>query len=529
VRSLPRLSLELKSLSTISKLGCSISSLLLPSPAASKVSEILPWSEDFENYLRDESKLTGTSAKGISFPKTIDELSGVVAMANSTHKKLTISASRTGLTGGAVPDPQSIVLSTERLKGIVLNSDKKELSVLSGTTLQEIDDFIADLLPDYYFPVDPTERSASIGGAIALNAGGARSFHYGSIRSWVSGLTVILSTGEILSLRRGEVRANSGEFSIELGCESKTFKAARIPKPETKNTLGYSFEPELDLIDLFIGSEGTLGVIAEANLKLEQVPKVHLSHYQGFSSEAVALAAVKEIRERLKNYTLSIEFIDSRSLKRVAETPKPQFAKFLSLSPNSALFIEAGLGDDDQVLEFSEILFEILMTLGEDPSVSVSGTDSRTLLEIKSFRHAVPERMNSIIAERRKEFPALHKLSTDMAVTDQDLHWVYNLYEERLSKEGFDFCIFGHAGNNHFHVNILPRSPEELIRAKEAYRLLAKEIVARGGAVAAEHGIGRLKQPFLKEQYSPEILATFKALKALLDPKQILNPGVLID
>ena len=113
----------------------------------------------------------------------------------------------------------------------------------------------------------------------------------------------------------------------------------------------------------------------------------------------------------------------------------------------------------------------------------------------------MPERINATIARRREQHPTLHKIATDMAVEDQDLRWVYDLYTTRLTAAGLDHAIFGHAGNNHFHVNILPRDDAELQRAKAIYAEFAAAIVARGGCVSAEHGIGRIKKHFLPVQY----------------------------
>ena len=138
---------------------------------------------------------------------------------------------------------------------------------------------------------------------------------------------------------------------------------------------------------------------------------------------------------------------------------------------------------------------------GGDEAAGLAGIDDQALRDIRAFRHAVPERINATIARRREQHPALHKLATDMAVEDQDLRWVYDLYEARLTAAGLDHAIFGHAGNNHFHVNILPRDDAELQRAKAIYAEFAAAIVARGGCVSAEHGIGRIKKHFLPVQY----------------------------
>jgi len=166
---------------------------------------------------------------------------------------------------------------------------------------------------------------------------------------------------------------------------------------------------------------------------------------------------------------------------------------------------------------------------GGDEAAGLAGMDDQTLNDIRVFRHAVPERINATIAQRRQAQPTLHKIATDMAVQDPDLRWVYDLYSTRLTAAGLDHAIFGHAGNNHFHVNILPRNGEELTRAKAIYAEFAQAIVARGGCVSAEHGIGRIKKHFLPVQYGAATLEAMRTAKRWLDPGWRLNPGVLID
>lgn len=490
------------------------------------------WSDDFAPYLHDESKMSGHSAKSLASPKNIAELSALLSYLNGKGQRVRISAARTGLTGGAVPEADEVVISLEKLRASIstpkVNAQGEyEVTALAGMSLREVADSIRENLPGYFFPVDPTEQSASIGGAASLNAGGARSLHFGSMQNWIAGIRVILSNGEELNLRRGQYAADNYKFILRSLEGERTLTAGAIPKPETKNTLGYFFDKSVDAVDLFIGSEGTLGVIAEVTLRLTELPKISLSHFQAFQSTEAALTAVEKIRKL--NGTLAVEFIDHRSIKKLQEVNRADLFRFLDLTreAGAALFIEAGLSSDDEVLAYSESLFEILSELDEDPELSISGTNLKTLADIKSFRHAVPERMNAIIASKRAEIPGIHKLATDMAVKDADLHWVYNLYESELSKRGFEFCIFGHAGSNHFHVNILPRSLEELKLAKAAYLELAKAVAERGGAVAAEHGIGKLKREFLRAQYSEEVLANFRKLKEFFDPKGILNSGVL--
>ena len=502
-------------------------------PSESSTAAISPLLGDLAQYLRDESKLSAESARGVFLPKSLAELQSVLSALAKSGSKITVSAARTGLTGGSVPDADSFVLSLERLKGIELTPSPDTVKVLAGTTWSELTEFLGEHLPEYFFPVDPTEQSASIGGAVVLNAGGARSLRFGSVRNWVTALKVFLADGSEIQCNRGEIVAKNGSFAITDSYGTRRLEVTPIKKPSTKNTIGYFLSEESDLLDLFVGSEGSLGIIGEITLKLEKKPGVLLSHLQVFRSDISALKAVEFLRTNFSPF--SLELIDSRSIAKVAERPKAAAERFLKLheglpssEDSAALFLELPLKDEEELILFSESFFTFLVDLDEDPERAISGTDDRTLADIKKLRHLVPERMNEIIAERRATYPGLHKIAMDMAVEDRDLFWVYNLYQQELNLRGFEYAIFGHAGNNHFHVNILPRNLEELSEAKAAYFVLAQQIVKRGGAVAAEHGIGRLKREFLKAQYSAEELEQFKSIRKFFDPDGRLNSHVLV-
>ncbi|KPK61839.1 MAG: hypothetical protein AMK73_07555 [Planctomycetes bacterium SM23_32] len=149
--------------------------------------------------------------------------------------------------------------------------------------------------------------------------------------------------------------------------------------------------------------------------------------------------------------------------------------------------------------------------------------------EMKRLRHAVPETVNAIIGRRKIEVPELHKVGTDMAVPDESVGAMMAFYERRLAECGLEHVIFGHIGDGHLHVNVLPRTGGELEQGEELYVEFAREAVRLGGSVAAEHGIGRIKKRFLPIQFGAEHLAAMRAVKAALDPDGILNPGVLFD
>ena len=157
-----------------------------------------------------------------------------------------------------------------------------------------------------------------------------------------------------------------------------------------------------------------------------------------------------------------------------------------------------------------------------------AGIDPGDLDKMKAVRHLIPETVNALIAQRKQKYPRVHELGTDMAVPDEHMDTMIAYYKKLLDKAGMEYIMFGHIGDNHLHVNILPRTDEEVDQGMEIYKQFAKKAVELGGTVSAEHGIGKLKRPFLQIMYGDEGIAEMAAVKRILDPKWILNPGNMI-
>ena len=488
--------------------------------------------ERFANYLGDESKLRVESVRGISFPKSVAELVLVLKNCSERLQPVRISGARTGIAGAAVPEPEDVVVSLERIKGITVSTDQSTVRVGAGVTLHDLNQYLAENHPGVFFPVDPTEVWAAIGGMASTNASGARTYHYGPMRDWVEEATVVLVDGSTLELKRGRDRYSGGVISRESEGVKLSVNYSAVPRPATKCTAGYFVDEQGDLLDLFIGAEGTLGVFAELVLKLAPLPPARLVYLQIFPTEEMALSCVEALRSSTALKLLAIEFIDRVGLNFVRESAagaKTVPAQLLGENSGAALSLEIEVVDDDALGEAVCDLEQIVTGVGADFSKSFAGTADRDMREIKIFRHAVPEGINALIARRKERFPRLHKVATDMAVPNQALKQIYNFYLEKLAEKGLEYSIFGHAGNNHFHVNIMPRNEEELLVGKELYQVFAEKAVLLGGSVAAEHGIGRLKKNLLLLQYEPQHIAMMQSLRGFFDPHSLLNKGVLFD
>lgn len=484
--------------------------------------------------LHDESRMAAAGVASVAEPGTIRELRQVLRWHASRGHPITVSGARTGVAGGAVPDPTTHLVSVARLSGLVeldLRADPPTVSALAGTTLRDLQALLAASAPGWTLPLDPTEAGASLGGMVATNAAGSRAFRFGATRDWIVGLTVELASGRTLVLRRGVDRAEAGAVTLVDGDKRRTVHLPEIPKPRTKNSIGYGFAPGGDVLDLFIGSEGTLGVVSEVTFRLMPVDEQRLAFLQCFATPAQAFTLVEALRGEAALGTTAIEFLDARSHELAREAGKPEAARVLANAPpgSCSVFAEFGYHDETELETTVARVLKLVEAAGGDEAAGLAGLDDQTLQDIRTFRHAVPERINATIARRREAHPTLHKIATDMAVEDTDLLWVYDLYTSRLTAAGLDHAVFGHAGNNHFHVNILPKDDDELKAAKAIYAEFATAIVARGGCVSAEHGIGRIKKQFLPVQYDAATLEAMRAAKRWLDPGWRLNPGVLID
>jgi len=483
--------------------------------------EIKLFSSEYEEYLRDESRKTGT-AERIAFVRSRGEVVEVLMKAARENWPVTIQGSRTGITAGAVPEG-GLILNMSRMKAIGEIHDSK-LTVQPGVLLTEIRDAVEK--KGLMFPPDPTETSASIGGMVACNASGARTFRYGPTRNWIQRLEVVLANGETVRLERGVEKADGWRF--KLGRISG--KMPEIAVPDVKNAAGYYVKKDMDLIDLFIGMEGTLGVVTEIELKLIPRPAVMNALTAFFPDEQAALKFVRFLRESVVP-PVAIEFFDFRALDllRCMKKENPAFAELPELQPHfhTAVYFEYH-GEDADVLEEQVMADAEKMTeLGADADECWIATDIREIETLKIFRHAVPEAVNLLIDRRRKTCPELTKLGTDMAVPDSKLEEVMKMYREGLVASELEHVVFGHIGNNHLHVNIIPHNMDEYARGKSLYLDWAEKVSAMGGSVSAEHGIGKIKVPFLKLMYGECGISGMKKLKKLFDPQGLLSPGNL--
>jgi len=381
---------------------------------------------------------------------------------------ITLVGGNTGVTGGGVPQGGTLV-SLEHFSKLEVYGGYA--CVGAGVLLKDLQ--AAAARTGQFYPPDPTETWASVGGTIATNASGSRGFKYGSTRRWIRSLRVATMDGQVKTFHRGDA----------IG-----FEVPALPVPRTtKTTAGYPLQPGMDWIDLFAGSEGTLGIVLEAELTLLPQPKDLLTGVVFFPGEPpVDWRGMEGLR--------MLEYFDSHSLR------------LLKAPGHSALLVEQENPDLDA--------WDLT-----DAVDSWFGTEAKDRERFRRFRHELPERVNEEV--RRL---GMKKIGSDFAVPVDRNAEMMQIYRARCEREfPGRYVIFGHYGDAHLHVNLFDSSGLALMRE------FAKAAVAMGGTVSAEHGLGKRKRDLLALQFNPAEIQAMRDVKSRLDPQWLLGRGTLFE
>ncbi len=526
---------------------------------AVRVESVSDVQSQLESYLSDESGLGPGQAQIVFIPVTEKQLADFLREMNSRKLPVTISGGRTGIVGGAVPKGGALV-SLDKMKSIVgirwdERSSEWRVTVEPGIKLKEFQERIErkDLrmttngasesdwkdLPkflsdshQYFYPPDPTEDSASLGGTVATDASGARTYHFGRTRNHIRALRIVLATGDVLQIRRGENIVDSSRI-FRIHSMDGGEKTVRIPSyelPHVKSAVGYFSQKKMDLIDLFIGSEGTLGVVTLIEVALTTKQENTAMFLAFFPSSDEAIGFVIKIRslKEIESYLTvnSLEYFDANCLSLLGRLKRDGVVgtgiHFSETMSGAAVLCEFSYHDLPKAVEFIE---KPLAEFGSSLDRAVSGVDEQSREELRKLRHAIPEAINRIVAQRKSLIPGMHKIGTDTAVSDEKLRPMMNSYNTLLKASNLENYVFGHIAENHLHVNILPRKSEELLEAERLAEKLAKVAVELGGTVSAEHGIGKMKRGLLKIMFREAEINQMVATKRALDPNLILCPG----
>jgi len=425
-----------------------------------------------ESHAMDASGLR-LVPEGVARPTSTVQVIDVVRECISTGTQITAAGSQTSTTGASITD-RGVLLSLRAMDRVLdLDTTSRTIRVEAGALVGDVKRLAAE--QGLLFAPDPTsEDSSTVGGAIACNASGARTLRYGATRAHVRAMTVVLANGEKVELRR---------------------------TPLEKNTVG--LHPVHDPIDWFVGSEGTF----PARVTGLALP---------FGDEASALAFVVAARESAL-VPRCLEYFDSLAI----ELTRDAYGDRLAASGAAALVYAEDSSDDEPDLD-------AWLALAERHGAGVDDTrvfeGEGPLKEAREARHAVPSTMNERGARRREA--GGRKVSTDWAVPYRRLAAAITTARMFAEKAGIEQAVtYGHAGNGHPHQNFIAHDAAELTRIESVVATTLETVIAMGGTVAAEHGIGKIKKKWLPLQLSPLQRGMMAAIKRELDPKGMFAPG----
>lgn len=438
---------------------------------------------DLEHYGRDWTRRWTPAPLAIALPATVEEVQAIVRWANEHAIAIVPSGGRTGLSGGAVAAHGELVLSLERMnKPRAFDAIDRTLTVQAGMALEALHNEAKE--HGLIYPVDFASRgSCSIGGNIATNAGGIRVIRYGNTREWIAGLKVVTGTGELLELNKALV----------------------------KNSSGY------DLRHLFIGAEGTLGIVVEATVKLTDPPPPTNVMLLALPTFEVLMQVFAAFRSRLQ--LEAFEFLTDVALKHVlahgAQNPFEQTYPYYVVT-------EYATGDENREAA-ALAAFEHCMEQGWvlDGAISQSEAQAQQLWRL---REGITESVACYVPYKNDISVRLSAMPAFLAETQALLGEAY---------PHFEVVWFGHIGDGNLHINVLKpedMAQDEFVRqCEQVTKLLAAALERHGGSISAEHGIGLVKKPYLSSTRSEAEIALMRGIKRVLDPNGVMNPGKLFD
>ena len=460
-------------------------------------------------YLKDASNFSEGCAEEVVIPETTAEL---VDFLKSNDRPLTVAGAGTGLTASRIPS-EGVILSLEKFKSIgpIENS---AIDVGPAVSLKDLKDHLQSTA--YFYPPNPTETLASIGGTVATNASGSRSYKLGVTRDYVLEADIVLADGKRVTLARGHAISEPLVLNDGMGIP---FPEISYVSPQFKNAAGYFVQPGMDWLDLFIGSDGTLGLFTRIRLKLIPRPEDFVSGVLFFDTEEACWQLVEKIRSNDEPAIspCALEYFDQFSLKKLGPN-HPNIPD----SARSALFFEQDVLKKEDYDTTLEAWFDYLSAQNVSLDDSWFAQNAKDRQKFHDFRHDIPVLIN----EENSRLGRV-KIGTDMAVADEHFMEMMHFYRQILSESGLEFVIFGHLGENHLHINLLP-GPEQLERAKSTYDALVDQILNWKGTVSAEHGVGKLKKSYFARMVGPQVLEELKKIKDALDPKGLLGRGNIL-
>ena len=439
---------------------------------------------DLQTYGTDWTRQFPVAPSVIVMPKTVAEVQAVVELANEIPFKLVPSGGRTGLSGGAVATDGELVLVLDRMNQILdFNAADRQVTCEAGVVTEQLQQFAES--QGLFYPVDfASSGSSQLGGNVATNAGGIKVIRYGMTRSWVTGMKVVTGRGDLLNLNRGL----------------------------TKNATGYDFR------HLFIGSEGTLGIVVELTMALSAPPQDPAVLILGVEDMTQTMPVLEAFQNRLS--LTAFEFFSEQALRHVIA--EKNLARPFETASNFYALIEFEQRSEED-LEAAMALFEHCLEQGW----IVDGTISQSLTQAESLW-----RLREDISETIAQFtPYKNDIAVRVSAVPRFLKDVDSLVREQYPE--FEIIWFGHIGDGNVHLNILKPENLEAQLFFEQCGSVSNQVFSLvqqyGGSVSAEHGVGLLKKPYLNYSRDPQEIEYMRLIKQAFDPNGVLNPGKVFD
>ena len=470
---------------------------------------IKPLSDQYASFLHDESRLTGEAAD-ISFPQNAEEVKAVVSQCLAQNRPITVQGARTGICGGAVPRRGHLMNLSEMNKPLNLLRDNGGIFYLTVQPGYLLSSLRRDLrtrrfqwlepagvnpdaltafsqAPEQFWPPDPSELTASIGGIVSTNGRGPGAFKYGSAGNFIDALQVVMSDGQVR-----EIKDNR------------------------------------ELLGSFIGGEGMFGVITALTLRLQPKPSEMWGIGFFFNNESQAAGFIDQTVAASLPALAALDFLDATALTLAGEL-KQVAAKLREIpdtppEAKAAVYIELH-GDSEGEIEIAaQELMDMAESFGSDPDTSwaLSGDETEKL---RLFRHAAPESVNIRLDQIRLDFPVAVKMGGDLTWPGISFTECLARYRHDIEKSGLDAVVFGHARDNHLHVNLLPQNETERQKATNLMAGWLDYSRELSGSLFREHGVGKIKSRLFHSHEQPQLIQARRELKDRLDPDGLWNPG----
>jgi D-lactate dehydrogenase (cytochrome) len=464
--------------------------------------------DTFHDYLKDESNMVG-AAESISFPESEVEIGKILQEMRENRTPVTIQGGKTGVVGSAVPLRGHIMNLShmKKVKSFSMTEDGEILlKVEPGITLLELRKAIQRLETPaaFFWPPDPSEPTATVGGIASTDARGICFYLYGSSASYVSGIRVMNTEGSIRDLKKGQ-------DTIVIDGESR------------------------DLMDVYMGGEGMYGVITELTLRLIPKPEAIWGIAFFFEDQEDGMSFADQLKTTSfvsqDAHIAAIEYLDRTILdalevhhhhmNRLKHTP--EVWPYIS----AMVYVEIHAEQEEAVEEIAEVLMMIGSRYKGDPDKTWAFSGETEIDKMRNFLHAAAETSILHIEKVRCEDPRITKIGLDISLVRDGLKTLVSRFQKRLQKENLTASFWGHIGSS-LHVDILPGSYEEFVKGKELLEMWAERFPASLGNAITSYGIGKLKKSILLKTVSTAYIDDIIQLKKQLDKHNLWNPGNMI-